>query len=200
MLGVPFEVKTSSSSVAVWFAAFSGLCFFFNAEVVFRHSRPAAFSLNTPNHVITRDLFPLSEILNMPGIPEFCLSQVPTASARWSGRLPSPGMASCPWDCLTRWSFSPGAGRRRERLLNLIFRDIRVMVFQRLQDFHIACIPRFQLALNSDGRVGVWQVFHCRSQVCPLFDGCIIATRSPTIWPSCVKATHRWEPGMLAGD
>ena len=61
---------------------------------------------------------------------------------------------------------SSGVGRRRERLMYLIVRGIRVLVFQRLQDCHIACIPGFQLVFNSDWRTGVWQVFPCRSQVC----------------------------------
>ena len=30
-------------------------------------------------------------------------------------------------------------------------------------------------------------------------DGCIIATRSLTISPNCVKAIHRWEPGRVLG-
>ena len=39
---------------------------FFNAGLVFRHRRPAAFLLNSLDHFITRDLLPLSEIPNLP--------------------------------------------------------------------------------------------------------------------------------------
>ena len=61
---------------------------------------------------------------------------------------------------------SSGVGLRWERLMNLSVRGIKVLNFQPLQDCHTACIPGSPLAFDSDGRLGVWQVFPCRSQVC----------------------------------
>ena len=67
------------------------------------------------------------------------------------------------------------------------------------QDFHIACIQGTQLAFNTDWRTSDWQVFSLSKSRVSISDGCIIATRSPTISPSCVKAIHRWEPGRVLG-
>ena len=142
------------------------------------HRRQATFSMNTPDHAITRDLFPFSDdieatqsrLLRFWKIAHkemFKSLHVSLGSVSVGCRhlewLPVPGSVSpvCP--------SSSGVGQRRERLMYLIVRGIRVLVFQRLQDCHIACIPGFQLAFNSDGRVGVWQVFPCRSHVCLLF-------------------------------
>ena len=126
---------------------FRDVCVFFNAEVVFRHGRQAAFSLNTPDHFITRDLFPFSQILNMPGIPELLAIVSHCISMTERSVAVSHGMASCSCNCLTWVSFSSGTGQRRERLLNLIVGGIRVLVCQRLQDFHIACFCRVSVGL-----------------------------------------------------
>ena len=51
---------------------------------------------------------------------------------------------------------------------------------------------------TASGELVTGKFFPSKSGV-SVSDGCIIATRLPTILPSCVKATHRWEPGRVLG-
>ena len=94
--------------------------------------------------------------------------------------------------CIGVWSFNAEsccAAGRLEELLHIA----------RQQNFHIAYIQETQLVFNSDWLTGERQVYSLsKSGVC-ISDGCIIATRSPTISPNCVKAIHRWEPGRVLG-
>ena len=60
-------------------------------------------------------------------------------------------------------------------------------------------VSKGQLDFNIEWVIGVWQVFSLSKSGVSVSNGCIIATRLPTIVPSCVKAFHRWEPGRVLG-
>ena len=96
--------------------------------VVFRHRRPAAFFPNTPDHFITHDLLPFSEVLNMPGIPELlvadshCIGETITIKQSYDEAV---GCRHLEWlPVLVTVSHVcpslPGTGQRRKRLLNSI--------------------------------------------------------------------------------
>ena len=132
----------------LWVCGVFRVVFFSTLMWFLRHSRPAAFSLNTPNHVITRDLFPLSEILNMPGTPELLVvgphsigKMERSVAVTWNGFLslgPSHTVVLLPW-C---WSAT-----RKTVELN----------FQRHQGLGVSTLARLSHCMHSTVSTGLQQ-------------------------------------------
>ena len=146
---------------------FQDVCFF-NAELVFKHRRPAAFFLYTPDHFTTRDLLPFSEILNMPGIPELlvadshCIGETITTKRSYDEAV---GCRHLEWlPVLVTVSHVcpslPGTGQRRKRLLNSIVRGIGVCSFNACKTFTLHAFKGFNCPSTATDEPGEWQVHY----------------------------------------
>ena len=146
--------------------------FFFKAELVFKHRRPAAFFLNTPDHIITRDPLPFGEFLKMPGIPELlvadshCIGETITIKQTYDEAV---GCRHLEWlPVLVTVSHVcpslPGTGQRRKRLLNIIVRGIGVCNFNACTTFTLLAFNGFDWPSTATDELVSGKFTTCRRQ------------------------------------
>ena len=154
--------------------------------------------MNTPDHVITRDLFSFSDVIGVTRSRLLRLGR--SLTRKWSG------VFTYRWNLL-QWVAVTWNGFLFPGLSHLCVRPPLVLVSDGKDG--VSTLARLSHCMHSRVSTGLQQRWASwclasfslsKSGVSyVLIDG-IIATRFPTIPPTSVKVIQRWWPGLLAGD